>query len=839
MLLPRLVKPVALTATTTAAPLTAEQRRVMALHRSGAAGTSGLCRTARRLRGPLDRAALDAALVELVRRHDALRTAVRQTDDGPVQVVLDASTAASPLEFVDLSEHPQPLDAARRLVDAFADQPLPFGSAPLHRVGLVRLGTDDHVLVWSLHRTVCDEHSLALLEDELLVRYGGGRLEAVPVQFPEYVRWDTQRDRSPGARYWAERLAGAPTESTLPADTARKAGAPARAARASLQLSTELSAALLGFARQQRCSPSVLFAAALTAALARHTGEPDVVVGMPTSDRCLPGLDRSVGPYETVLPIRADLTAQTWRALLGQLRATTLSALANSSVPLPVDHPPLRTALALRRPAPTGPVAGLHREPWPLPAATGPLDLALNVTLAERIELACEYSADRYTRAAIERFLDHVARMLADMTTDLDRHPAAVPLPHGHRSPTLAPTPATPVLERFRQIVADGPDAPAIITPRETLTYGDLDRMVAFVAGQVRGAGLVGVAQTTAFDAAAGLLGAFAAGAAALPLDPDEPQRHAALLRGNGADAVLGSRAMGKAATPGMPSSVPAGRALVFGASGQAMDHPALAGLTTALRATPGFGTGERVLLVRPLSTEAGICTMLAALTSGAALVLHPGVAGYDARRLVRFCSRLGVTAVDSPIGSWEAWTAALTAGDFRVPHNWPVTTMTVNGGRVALGALRAWAEATRHRVTFVHRRGPAEAAGCATVMRTVSGGRHGGTHLPIGRPLPHIEAHLLDAAGVPVPPGAVGELFFGGAGGSGGAGSLVRTGERARRHADGTLELVPGFDRTAQPVAVVAPAPQVVPVERVPVGRYADVLASAGRLRQAAAPAC
>ncbi|WP_232664273.1 condensation domain-containing protein [Pseudonocardia sp. TRM90224] len=838
MLLPSLVEPVPLTAVTTAAPLTAQQRRIFALHRSGAAGTSVLCRTARRLRGPLDRVALDAALVALVGRHVALRTAVRQTDDGPVQLVLAAPTA-SPLEFVDLSEHVRPLDAARRLVDAFAEQPLPFGPAPLHRVGLVRIGADDHVLVWSLHRMVCDEHSLALLEEELLALYGRGRLEPVPVQFPEYVRWDTRRDRSPGTHYWAERLAGAPTESTLPADTARKPGAPARAGRATLQLDAELSAALLGVARRQRCSPSVLFAAAMTAALARHTGEPDVVIGMPTSDRCLPGLDRSVGPYETVLPIRADLTGATWRELLAQLRATTLSALANNALPVG-GRPPFRTALVLRRPAPTEPVAGLLREPWPLPAPTGPLDLTLQVTVAERTELTCEYSGDRYTRAAIERFLDHVARMLVAMTTDLDRNPAAVPLPDGHRPPPVGASPArvaTPVLERFHEIVADQPDAPAIITPRETLTYGDLDRMAAFVAEQVRGAGLVGVAQTAGFDAVAGLLGAFTAGAAALPLDPDEPHRHAALLRGNGADAVLGNKAMGRAAAPARPAAVPAGLALVFGASGLTMDHSALARLTTSLRATPGFGAGERVLLLRPLSTEAGIAAMLSALTSGAALVLHPGAAAFDARRLVRFCGRLGVTAVDAPLGSWEAWTAALTAGDFRVPHDWPVTTMTVNGGRVALPTLRAWAAATRQRVTFVHRRGPAEAAGCATVMCTVAGGRHGGSHLPVGRPLPHVEAHLLDPAGVPVPPGAVGELHLGGLGVGLGTGRyLVRTGERARRHADGTLELVdePAGDGAA-PSAVAPLATHVTPTAMTTPSRYTGVLASARRIWQPA----
>ncbi|MEU8386366.1 non-ribosomal peptide synthetase, partial [Streptosporangium sp. NPDC048865] len=249
---------------------------------------------------------------------------------------------------------------------------------------------------------------------------------------------------------------------------------------------------------------------------------------------------------------------------------------------------------------------------------------------------------------------------------------------------------------------------------------------------------------------------------------------------------------------------------------GVMVTHGTLARLTDSFRVVHGFGPGGRVLMLPPLTFDASVGDVFPALCSGAALVLHPDPALLDGPELVRFCARHGVTAVDTAASLWRGWAAGLAPG--AVPADWPVTTMMVGGERVPLWAVRAWAAATGGRVELFNHYGPTEATVCATVHRTRDGAEAAGReHLPIGRPLPHVRAYVLDRRGGLAPTGTPGELHLGGdclARGyvarpeetearfvhdphAGRAGArMYRTGDLARYLPDGTLEFLGRADR-------------------------------------------
>ncbi|HET6210701.1 MAG TPA: condensation domain-containing protein, partial [Jatrophihabitans sp.] len=185
------------------------------------------------LHGELDRSALQRALTEVVRRHEALRTVFVDDDGEPRQHVRPAGEV--PLPVTDLSELPAADRAERARAAGQADAQAPFDLAagPLLRAGLLRLAPDEHQLLLNVHHIVADGWSIGILVRELATLYACYRrgepspLPEPAVQYADYALW--QRDRLSGEElrrqldYWTDRLAGAPTLLALPTDRPRPA----------------------------------------------------------------------------------------------------------------------------------------------------------------------------------------------------------------------------------------------------------------------------------------------------------------------------------------------------------------------------------------------------------------------------------------------------------------------------------------------------------------------------------------------------------------------------------------------------------------------------------------
>ncbi|MFG1944018.1 amino acid adenylation domain-containing protein [Nonomuraea sp. NPDC048826] len=397
-------------------------------------------------------------------------------------------------------------------------------------------------------------------------------------------------------------------------------------------------------------------------------------------------------------------------------------------------------------------------------------------------------------------------------------------------------------------------ERPAVLASGECLSYGELifrARELAVRLEPVAGSGdprpVVGVALPAGPDGIAAVLGALLAGVAYLPLDPGHPPaRLVHLLERAEAVAVIappdllaaldayqGARLTppessrtppaDPALDPPHPEPVrPGDPAYVIFTSGSTgepkgvvVPHGAVKAFSRSFVDAHGFGPEHRVLMLPPLTFDASVGDLFPVLMSGGALVIHPEPARLDGAELVRFCAEHGVTAVDAPVALWRRWVADL--GETGVPEGWPVEIMMVGGEQVPVADVRAWQRLTRGRCALFNHYGPTEATVCATVHR-VDGtdevddlGR-----VPIGRPLPHVRARVLDRSGRRVPTGGVGELHLGGAGladgyarqaaltaaafvpdpdGPPGA-RLYRTGDLARVRPDGAIEFLGRRDR-------------------------------------------
>nr|AHF81559.1 long-chain-fatty-acid--CoA ligase [Streptomyces netropsis]AIS24866.1 Dst24 [Streptomyces netropsis] len=301
-----------------------------------------------RLTGELSEPALRHSLVDVVRRHDALRTAFPTADGRPVQRV--APEPDLPYRLHDLN-HLGPREretTAAALLEADLHDPFDLAQGPPIRVTLVRLAPDEHLIRLTLHHLVSDAWS----GWEVIFREWGGLYRArlrgaeptLPppaAQYGDFVAWQTQWCDGPVyARqrdYWQRTLAGAPPLPDLPLAApgdARPEGGQNPSATERLTLPGPLATSLREVARRERVSLFMLLLAAFDALLYHHTNTTDLVVGTRAALRTRPGFEQAVGFFVNVLPIRARVDpAAPFTHLLHEVRHSSLGAYTHREMP--------------------------------------------------------------------------------------------------------------------------------------------------------------------------------------------------------------------------------------------------------------------------------------------------------------------------------------------------------------------------------------------------------------------------------------------------------------------------------------------------------------------------
>ena len=529
-------------------PASFGQERLWFLDRLGAGGAAYNLPSVLRLRGePAVPAvpALAAALAELVRRHESLRTTFAAAGDEVMQVIAPAGPV--PLPVVGLAALPAGARAAarRRLAAACARRPFDLERGPLLRATLLRLAAGEHILVLVLHHIVSDGWSQGVLLGELAALYSAfaagnqPALPGLPIQYADFAAWQRGwlRGETLEAQlaFWRRQLAGAPALLEMPLDRPRPAVQSFRGAQRAAELPPALSGELRALGRRQGATLFMTLLAAFSTLLGRCAGSEDVLVGTPIANRNRVETEGLIGFFVNTLVLRIGLAGDpTGSELLARVREATLAAYAHQDVPFEklveelrprrnLSHAPIFQVVLMlqsQRPAAGGappagsppvagasaptvaaaPAAGLEPAGEELDHGTAKFDL--NLVFAEeagaagggRLRAVLEYCRDLFFAATAERLLGQFAALAAGLAAEPGRRLSELPLLTAAERQELvvewndsaAGSAAEQCLhEPFAAQAARAPSAPALVFGGESWSYGELDRFSNRLARQL------------------------------------------------------------------------------------------------------------------------------------------------------------------------------------------------------------------------------------------------------------------------------------------------------------------------------------------------------------------
>ncbi|HEV2735038.1 MAG TPA: condensation domain-containing protein, partial [Longimicrobiaceae bacterium] len=479
-----------------------------------------------RLRGALDAAALRASVGELARRHETLRTVFEERGGAPVQVVRPPSPGALPA--LDLGALPAARREAeaRRLAGAEALRPFDLARGPLLRSTLLRLGEDDHVLLFTLHHVAGDGWSMQVLTREVSALYGAfsrgepSPLPELPVQYADFAVWQRGWLRGEALQaqvaFWKEKLAGAPPLLEVPTDGPRRVGRSARAGVHAFSLPPGAAGELRALSRREGTTLFMTVLAGWQALLGRWAAQDDVVVGTPVAGRTRRELEGLIGFFVNMLVLRADLGGDpTWRGLLGRVRETALAAYSHQELPFErlveelaversITHTPLfQAAFALShadRGGEAAPLGQVEMEPFRGGDGVAKFDLDLSVSDdGTALHGTLTYRAALFEAATIARMAGHLEVLLEAMAAGPARRLSELSLLRGaERARVLEAWNATAagfprercVHELFAEQAARTPDAVAVTAGDSVLTYAELERRSGLLARRLAGLGV-------------------------------------------------------------------------------------------------------------------------------------------------------------------------------------------------------------------------------------------------------------------------------------------------------------------------------------------------------------
>ncbi|MDR3664582.1 MAG: amino acid adenylation domain-containing protein [Mycobacterium sp.] len=789
--------------------------------------------------GHLHQQRLHDAVNEVARRHAVLRTTYRADASGePELTVHDQLTPGWHVH--DLSELSGTSLSLRLEVLAQREFGTPFhldAECPL-RISLIRTAADEHVMFLVAHHIAWDDASWQVFFTDLTRAYAGAQLPEVVPATP------ATQDHGADLDYWRTVLAAPPEPLELPGPNGSAVPASRRSQRVTLRLGPDTVARVADLARVTASTPYTVLLAAFGALLHRYTHADDFLVATPVLNRS-GGTEDALGYYGNTVALRLrPEPGQSFRAFVDAAAATTRGAFAHQQINLDrvvrelnpdrrhgVDRL-ARVTFGVREADGSGfcpPGISCRRAEYRGQLTQLPLGLMVEFDESGAL-IEAEYLTEILDAALAEQLLRHYAVLLESALADPTRALAELDVMDPADTDWLRrisdgeqfSTPDTTLTELVEAQAARTPDAVAVAYEGRYYTYRELNAEANRLAHWLIGQGIgtedrVAVLLDKSPELVITALAVIKVGAVYLPVDPTYPADRLAFVLGDcdsklvirepitnidghsadnptDADRVRPLTAANTAyliytsGSTGLPKGVP-------------VPHRPVAEYFVWFADEYQIDANERLLQVASPSFDVSIAEIFGMLACGARLVIPRPDGLKDVGYLTELLHTEGITSmhfVPSLLGLFLSLPGV---------NQWRSLKRVPIGGEALPGEV-----ADKFHATFdalLHNfYGPTETVINASRYRVE--GKQGTRIVPIGKPKINTRIHLLDDALRPVPVGVIGEIYIGGTHVAHGyhrrsgltaerfvadpfaeGGRLYRSGDLARRGADGDIEYV------------------------------------------------
>jgi amino acid adenylation domain-containing protein len=514
------------------------------------------------LTGNLNRNALEQSLQTIIQRHETLRSRFQLVNEAPVQII--EPHIPFTLSIIDLDNqqiYPQSAQVQQRIQQE-AQTPFDLTQAPLFRVKLLRLNSQSHILLLTLHHIISDGWSMGILIRELSSLYQAfctgkpNPLVPLPIQYADFAIW--QREWLTGEvldnqlSYWQKQLQGSPALLELPTDYPRPSQQTFCGTRQRFQLNPELTQQLKSLSQKAESTLFMTLLAAFATLLYRYSSQSDIVIGSPIANRHRQEIESLIGFFVNTLALRINLDENpSFNELLAQVKQVALEGYAHQDLPFEklvetiqpersLSYSPIFQVVFVLQNAPVGnlELPEITLTPLTIETETAKFDLLLSMGENEEgLTGVWEYNQDLFTGETISRMSQQFQTLLAGIVAHPEQSVSQLPLlTEAQRHQVLVEWNNTQtdypqdkcIHQLFEQQIEITPDAVAVVFDEQHLTYRELNNRANQLAHYLQTLGvkpesLVGICVERSLDMIVGLLAILKAGGAYVPIDPTYP----------------------------------------------------------------------------------------------------------------------------------------------------------------------------------------------------------------------------------------------------------------------------------------------------------------------------
>jgi len=284
-----------------------------------------------KLEGGLDRENLEKAFKKLGARHESFRTSFGIVNERHIQKIGDEREMEFKIDYYEAAE-----EEAQTIVNRYI-RPFDLSRAPLVRVGLIKTGKQNHILMVDMHHIITDATSNQVFTRELAALYRGETLPKNPITYKDFSEWQNRRLSSREVKkqqeYWLKEFETPVPVLTIPYDYTRPEFKSYEGYMIAFEMEEGILEKLQAIAIDEGATLYMVFLTLFMVLLYKLGGQEDIIVGTEHAGRQHAGLEYVIGIFVNAFAIRGyPGEEKTFAEFLEEIKKKTIEAFDNQDI---------------------------------------------------------------------------------------------------------------------------------------------------------------------------------------------------------------------------------------------------------------------------------------------------------------------------------------------------------------------------------------------------------------------------------------------------------------------------------------------------------------------------